>query len=448
MIQNERLRILNRSEKSKGHFVLYWMQRAQRTKNNHALQYAIREANRLDLPLVVFFGLTSNFPEANSRHYQFMLEGLAEVEIELQKLGIKFLLVKIEPVEGVIKLAKEAKLVVADYGYLKVERDWKRQITPQIDCSFIAVETDVIVPVGTASTKEEYNAYNLRRKITPFLEYYLLPLTEEEPKHNSLSLETVLDNALLHQDSKIIVPQIPKAQFRGGYSQANKLLTEFIEEKLPFYDQKRNDPTLDYQSNLSPYLHFGQISPLEIACQVKGREGAEGFLEELIVRRELAINFVYYNPNYASYLAIPSWARTTLAQSILERDLVYDLVTLENANTHDEIWNTAQLEMMATGKMSGYLRMYWGKQIIRWQKNPEDAFNIAMYLNNKYQLDGRDPNGFAGVAWCFGKHDRPWPSQPQLGTVRTMTESGIRRKFNINDYLKKQSVYRSLLEKQ
>jgi deoxyribodipyrimidine photo-lyase len=205
----------------------------------------------------------------------------------------------------------------------------------------------------------------------------------------------------------------------------------------------RNDPNEEAVSNLSPYLHFGQISPLYIALEVlkSGDKGAEVFLEELIVRRELSLNFVYYNRAYDKFEGLPHWARQTLREHQKDkREAVYSPDELEKAQTSDPYWNAAQKEMIRTGKMHNYMRMYWGKRIIEWTRTPEEAFRTALSLNNKYELDGRDPNGFTGVAWCFGRHDRPWPNQPVLGKVRIMKASGLRRKFDADAYARKYEV--------
>jgi len=232
------------------------------------------------------------------------------------------------------------------------------------------------------------------------------------------------------------------AGFRGGSSEASKRLEIFVEDKLSGYADFRNDPSVDYQSMLSPYLHFGQISPIQIALKVLGAQAPasakEAYLEELIVRRELAVNYVNYNSNYDCFEGLPEWAkRTLLSHKSDPREYLYSLNELENFETHDPYWNAAQNEMRITGKIHGYMRMYWGKKIIEWSENPELAFNTALYLNNKYELDGRDPNSFAGVAWCFGKHDRPWKERPVFGSVRYMNENGLRRKFDADKYVAK-----------
>ena len=230
--------------------------------------------------------------------------------------------------------------------------------------------------------------------------------------------------------------------FRGGTSQAEQHLEAFIAKKLKDYAERRSDPSLNLGSHMSPYLHFGQISPLYIALKVRQTRGhskkaKDAYLEELVVRRELSMNFAHYNGDYDTFEALPEWAKRTLkAHQEDPREYVYRLEKWETAQTHDPYWNAAQQEMVATGKMHNYMRMYWGKKILEWSETPEEAYRIALYLNNKYELDGRDPSGFAGVAWCFGKHDRAWKERPVFGKVRYMNAAGLQRKFNIEAYVR------------
>jgi deoxyribodipyrimidine photo-lyase len=239
-------------------------------------------------------------------------------------------------------------------------------------------------------------------------------------------------------------PAVPPApRLRGGASHALRALRRFVRGPLAVYHQERNDPGQDLQSGLSPYLHFGQISPRTIARAVRDAPGIQeaardAFLEQLIVRRELSFNMVYFDPLYDRYEGLPAWARATLAKHGRDRrPYVYGRDELEQARTHDPYWNAAMRELLSTGTMHGYLRMYWGKKILEWGESPELAYELALELNNRWSLDGRDPNSYAGVAWCFGRHDRPWPERPVFGTVRSMTESGLRRKFDMDGYLRR-----------
>ncbi len=448
MIQKERVRPLNNEAEKKRDYVLYWMQSSQRTEYNHALEYAVDEANARAKPLVVFFGLTSQFPEARERHYAFLLEGLRETDRALEERGVRFVVGGGSPESGAAEMAGRACLAVVDRGYLRIERQWRSAVARAIDCPFVQVETNVVVPLEQASPKEEFAARTLRPKIRRQLEKYLVPLKQRPVKKSSLRLQ--FDSLDLRDVGKTLrrlgvdrsVGRV-KA-YTGGTSEAKRWLRDFVAHKLPFYLDKRNDPNVDAVSHMSPFLHFGQISPLFIALEVlkTGKSAAvEAYLEELIVRRELSMNFVYYNRQYDQFEGLPAWSQKTLLEHQKDRrDVIYSRRELEEARTADPYWNAAQREMVLTGKMHNYMRMYWGKRLIEWTRTPEDAYRIALYLNNKYELDGRDANGFTGVAWCFGKHDRAWPTHSIFGKVRRMTASGLRRKFDSDAYARKYEV--------
>ena len=347
-------------------------------------------------------------------------------------------------------MAEEAALVVADRGYLRIQRQWRNHVAKNAPCAVVQVESEAVVPVETASPKEEYTAGTLRPKLQRILEGYLVPLKERTVRKDSLSLRLDTDSegelTSLLKKMKIDRSVSPVRAFRGGTARANALLEGFIAKKIRHYDELRNDPGLDYSSHLSPYLHFGQISPLAVALRISGERSVpaaarESFLEELIVRRELSMNFVFYNDRYDEYECLPDWARKTLAEHAKDRrEYIYGPEQWERAGTHDPYWNAAQREMMITGKMHNYMRMYWGKKILEWSRTPAEAFRTALTLNNRYELDGRDPNGFAGVAWCFGKHDRAWSERKVFGKIRYMNDAGLKRKFDMDAYLKKVSA--------
>jgi len=448
MIHPERVQKLNDRPLQKGRFVLYWMQASQRGEYNHALEYAVRQGNEQKLPVVVLFVLTDRFPGANLRHYTFMLEGLKEVKSRLEERDLLFIVVKGAPPKEAVKVSREASMVVTDCGYLRVQREWREEVAENARCPVIQVESDVLVPVEAACPKEAYSAAVLRPKINSQLRKYLAPLAKTPVKQTlgrldfgGLDLKKSIPAILTSLSIDRTVP--PVNHFRGGTAEAKRLLGDFISHKLKDYGELRSDPSLDCVSHMSPYLHFGQISPLYVALQVQeaGRipsKTREAYLEELLVRRELAMNFAHYHPSYDSFRAIPDWAKRTLkGHQRDKREYVYSPDELEEARTHDPYWNAAQKEMVVTGKMHNYMRMYWGKKILEWCASPEEAFRIAVSLNNKYELDGRDPNSFAGVAWCFGKHDRPWGERKIFGQVRYMNDAGLRRKFKIDDYVKK-----------
>ena len=444
MIQPERVRPLNAGRLRRGDFVLYWMQAAQRAEDNHALEYAAAQANEQGRPLVAFFGLTPDFPGANARHYAFLLEGLKETEAALRGRGVRLVVRQGPTAKGAIRLSRRASLVVTDDGPLRVERAWRRRAAAAIGCPLVEVATSTVVPVEVASPKEEYSAATFRPKIYRHLERFLVPLREARLKKDSLGLR--LDSLDLGDAARVLAGlglgpgPAPSPFFRGGASEAAKRLREFFGTGLARYALDRNDPALDSTSRLSPYLHFGQISPLTVALAVRRgpRPGQAPFLEELIVRRELAFNFVHYNRDYDRFGGLPAWCRGTLLERAADaRDHIYAPAELEAARTHDPYWNAAQTEMVLTGRMHGYMRMYWGKKILEWSASPERAFRTALALNDRYELDGRDPNGFAGVAWCFGKHDRPWGRRPVFGSVRSMTSAGLRRKFDADAYVRR-----------
>lgn len=441
MIQPERIKHLNRRPVGDGRLVVYWMQASQRACWNHALEYAVREANRLRRPLIVYFGLAEHFPEANERHYWFMLQGLIETERLLRERGIRLIVRQESPEQGIVRLAAEASVVVVDRGYLRIQTGWRDYAARHLDCPLIQVESDAVVPVEVASHKEEFTAATFRPRITRQLGQFMVPLDESEPASRSQdvgpdSLDLSRPEEIIrHLDIDRMVGRVES--FRGGTPEAERRLEIFLRDRLEDYERTRNDPTRDGLSHLSPYLHFGHISPLFVALKVARSDarGRDAYLEELIVRRELSLNYVHYNAAYDSFGGLPSWSRSTLLDHQDDRrQPLYSLEDLEESGTHDQYWNAAQAEMRATGKMHGYMRMYWGKKILEWSRFPEEAFRSTLYLNNKYELDGRDPNGYAGVSWCFGKHDRPWRARPIFGKVRYMTAGGLERKFDADRY--------------
>jgi len=450
MIHSERIRALSAKPIRRGRYVLYWMQASQREECNHALEFAVREANRLKLPMLAVFGLTGEYPEANERHYAFMLEGLRETQKAMLQRGVELVIHRAEPDDAAVELAADAALVVTDRGYTSIQRRWRRSVGRMAPGRVVQVESDVVVPVEVASDKAEYAARTLRPKIHKHLSKFLVPLEQTRLKRGSLGMgpssldiedtAAVLGNLWLDRTVRRV------RAFLGGTARAKALLRQFLDTKLKYYADRRNEPSRGIQSHQSPYLHFGQISPLYVALEAMtaagdAREPIEAYLEELIVRRELAINFVQHcsrHRPYRSYRCLPSWAAATLrAHQKDRRPFVYALAQLECAQTHDSYWNAAMREMLVTGKMHNYMRMYWGKKILEWTRSPQTAFRWALHLNNKYFLDGRDPNSWASVAWCFGLHDRPWGERPIFGTVRYMNASGLERKFDMDEYLRK-----------
>ena len=447
-IHPERIQRLNDTPVRKGDYVLYWMQQSQREAWNHALEYAVDQANQLGLPLVTGFGLTDTYPEANLRHYAFMLEGLAETAAALADRGIQLVVLKGPPPDVALDLGKEAALIVCDRGYLRLQRQWRRKVAQNAGCQVIQVETDVVVPVAAASDKAEYAARTIRPKLHRVLADFLMPLTARVVKKSSLHLsfpgldpanpEMLLENLSLDNT----VSRVSRF-FTGGTSHAKKRFHIFLENSLEMYDRHSNQPQTNDISHMSPYLHFGQISPLYLAMalmnvQASLADARDAFLEQLVIRRELAVNFVHYTPNYDSFDVIPGWANNTLADHEPDpRQYIYSEKQLADAATHDPYWNAAMQEMTCTGFMHNYMRMYWGKKILEWSPTPKQAYETTLALNNRYFLDGRDPNSYTGVAWLYGIHDRGWAERAIFGKVRYMAASGLERKCDINAYVDK-----------
>ena len=446
--ENRIQRLNDDAPDANGSYVLYWMQQSQRAYANPALEHAIRLANELSQGVIVGFGLMADYPEANQRHFAFMLEGLAETAEALHDRRIKLVARKGSPDQVALALVKQASVVVCDRGYLRQQRQWRRRVAAKAQRQVIQVEGDTVVPVETVSDKREYAARTIRPKLKKCLNDYLQAVNAVRPDISSLPLRVTTDFDLRQPEAVLQQLSLDNTvnrsiRFVGGTSQAKRRIKSFILRHLEGYSEARNDPGAPQCSELSPYLHFGQISPVEIAIKINAaKSGSEkdkqAFLEELVVRRELAANFVYFESDYDSYKCLPDWAKETLEDHKNdERPHRFTRAQMEKAETHDAAWNAAMSEMRITGYMHNYMRMYWGKKIIEWSNTPEYAYATALYLNNKYFIDGRDPNSFANVAWLFGLHDRPWKERPVFGKVRYMSESGLKRKFNMDDYLQK-----------
>ena len=446
-IQRERVQNLNEADVREGDYVLYWMQSSQRAEQNHALEYAVKRANELDQRLLVVFGLTDDYPEANLRHYTFMLEGLKDVQEALEKRGIKMAVRKGSPEEVALDAGKHATLVITDRGYMRPQKKWREKVAGEAGCLVIQVESDVVVPVELASEKRETAARTLRPKIQEYIDDFLVGLTPTKISKQSLNLkaesldlsdiEKVLDGMDLDRSAGAL-----SHLYRGGTSEAKKVFRRFLKDSFDAYTGHRNQPQTDDVSHMSKYLHFGQISPIWLVLEARKastkKDNIEGFVEELVVRRELSMNFVLYTPDYDSYSNLPDWAKKSLEEHRGDdREHTYTREQLESAETHDEYWNAAMKEMVHTGYTHNHMRMYWGKKILGWSSTPEHAYRTTLYLNNKYFLDGRDPNSFANVAWIFGQHDRGWTEREVYGKVRYMSASGLERKAKPEQYVEK-----------
>lgn len=439
MADNSRARKLNDKE-IKVAPVIYWMSRDQRIHDNWALLFAQQIALELKQPLAVVFCLVPKFLQATKKHYDFMLKGLSELEAELKKYYIPLYLLKGEPVAklpGFIKKYNAAALIT-DFSPLKISRKWKNQVKNKINTAFFEVDAHNVVPCWVASNKQEYSARTFRPKINKLLPKFLTEFPKIK-KHKYKWPAPAPKIYWKNTNSKIWL--------QSGETEARKMLRYFIKHKLNKYFTARNDPGIDGLSNLSPYLHFGQISAQRITLEIKksiaSKRNKDAFLEELIVRRELSDNFCFYNRNYDSITGFPNWARQTLEKHKKDkRPYLYTRKQFEQAQTHDDLWNAAQQELLKHGKMHSYMRMYWAKKILEWSKTPSQALKFILYLNDKYELDGRDPNGYAGAAWSVGGvHDRPWPERKIFGKIRYMSYAGCERKFDVNKYINKTSTY-------
>ena len=429
-----------------GKCVVYWMQRAQRGMDNPALDVAVEAANALQKPVLVFFAPVPFYPRANLRHYRFLVEGIPDIALPLQKRNIGFVLRRF-PEHSLLKFCSEVKaaLIVGDENPMREPESWRHSAARKLNVPFWTVDADVIVP-SRLLLKEQYAARIMRPKLQAHFQQFLV-----SPKNPSarVAWNSPGPEALHSLDPNFDITDGwpldrtvgPVSSFRGGPSEALKLLRDFTQRGLQGYDTNRNKPELAGTSRLSPYLHFGHIGPLTVALAIQKTDAPtadkEAFLDQLITWRELAVNLVRFNPNYDNFECAEPWAHRSLASHAKDnRPVLYSEAQLEQAETHDQLWNAAQKQMVTTGWMHNYLRMYWAKKILEWSPSPAQAYQIAVRLNDKYELDGRDPNGCAGAAWSIvGKFDRPWFDRPIFGLIRYMSGSSTGKKFDSEEYI-------------
>ena len=444
MINRKRWRIIEKGHRGGAGPVVYWMSRDQRALDNPALDMAGCMAAGYKTGLIVMFCLSGGFPGASPLHYRFMIQGLIELEKKLAGIGIPFVLLIGDPAEKIPVFLREisAAALVTDFSPLRIKRRWTEGVRKKSGIYICEVDAHNIVPVWEASEKQEYGARTLRPKIKRRLDIYL---NEDAGGYEISSGGAVYANPDWERAEKefAAVPGGKSVPFDPGETGAMARLEHFLEERLVSYPDERNDPCKNAQSGLSPYLHFGNISARTVARRVIGagapESSKEGFLEELIVRKELADNFCFYNRWYDSVKGFPGWAAETLNEHAGDkRDRVYTFKEFEEARTHDDLWNAAQSQMVSEGKMHGYMRMYWGKKILEWSETPAEALETALLLNDRYELDGRDPNGYAGAAWAIGGvHDRAWKERKVFGKVRYMSRAGMDRKFDTGEYIRR-----------
>ena len=447
-LDTRRIKKLNNLEYSNGG-VVYWMQRDRRSNNNWALVHAQNIAIRLKAPLTVFYSLNGNFNDGNHRQYGFLLKGLVDTIKELEKYKIPFHIRRGDAISSIKKYISNANTgyLITDFSPLRLYKNRVAKLVSEINIPFEIVDAHNIVPTWTVSEKQEFAAHTLRRKIHLLLDEFMHPIPKIIPhpfldkknEYEQFKPNVILKNLRIDNSVQEI------SWLKPGEQNGIKVLQSFIRDRFDISGELRNNPTKNNLSNLSPYIHFGQISAQYIANEINNLEDSDGknnFLEQLIVRRELAENFCFYNKNYDSFDGFHAWAKKTLNEHRSDkREYLYSKIEFENANTHDDLWNAAQFEMVEKGKMHGFMRMYWAKKILEWTPDPESALQIAIDLNDKYQLDGRDPNGYTGIAWSIGGiHDRPWFERPVFGKVRFMNYNGCKRKFKINDYIQNNAL--------
>ena len=431
-----------------GKCVVYWMQRAVRIHENPALDIAIDAANLLGLPVVVFFSVIHNYPNANLRHYHFLQQGLRDVEEDAAERGVGFIL-RCHPHNSLEKFLDEvqAAILIGDEDPCREPERWRRVLAHKLNLPYWTVDADVVVP-SSAFGRDYFLLQHMRPHLKEQLPKFLVASRNPRPHHpwrkaNSLAADSLtrdITAGFKHLDRTIK----PVDTFTGGTRAALKHLHEFVNHRLKDYGENRNHPELQGTSRLSPYLHFGNIGPITIALAAQSaveknkasQAACDRFLEQVIAWRELSVLFVKYNPNYDNWDCAEPWARRTLIEHAADpRPYRYTFGQLERAETHDDLWNAAQREMVTTGWMHNYMRMYWAKMILEWAPDPPRAYEWAAILNDRYELDGRDPNGYAGIAWAIaGKHDRPWFNRPIFGLVRSMSAAATAKKFDATAY--------------
>jgi deoxyribodipyrimidine photo-lyase len=433
-----------------GRCIVYWMQRAQRGVDNAALDTAIQVGNELGLPVAVFFSAIANFPHANLRHYAFLQQGLRDVEHDLAERGVGFV-VRRPPHNSLEKFAAEvgAALIIGDENPTREPERWRRVLVGRLRIPFWTVDADVVVP-SKLFEKGYYALHIFRPRLFAELPRFLVHPVQPQPgkrwEGTANTIETfALDGDITQGWRQLDRSVLPVETFRGGNRAAMRRLGHFIEHQLHGYELSRRHPEEEGTSQLSPYLHFGHISPLTIALAAQrameqgkvAQASYDTYIAELIGWRELSVNFVRYTESYDTIECADPWAATTLREHVRDkRDPLYTLEQLERAETYDELWNASQLQMARFGWMHNIMRMYWAKKILEWSPNPARAFEYAVYLNDKYELDGREPGGYAGIAWAIaGKFDRAWSERPIFGKIRYMSGASTGRKFNSKRYI-------------
>jgi len=426
---------------NEGKCVVYWMQHAQRAEDNPALDTAIRIGNELQKPVVTFFAPVPFYPNANLRHYHFLAGGLPDIAGGMTDRNVGFVF-RFYPDHSLIKFCAEVNpcIVIGDENPLRETEHWRVKAAKLLKVPLWTVDADVVVP-SKLLLKEQFAARTIRPRIHRLLPKFFVP---------SKKIKAQIDWKRKAHSQPITTDFISKwkldrsaspVNMRAGSVEALRIVNQFARNKLQDYPEDHNHPEINGTSHFSTYLHFGHLSPIRAALSVRDsaapQKAKDAFLEQLIVRRELAVNFVKYNSNYDSAESLEPWADRTLSEHARDkRPTLYSEKQLENAETHDPLWNAAQKQMVITGWMHNYLRMYWAKKILEWSPSIAVAYQRAVVLNDRYEIDGRDPNGYAGIAWAIvGKHDRAWSNRPIYGKIRYMSYASTSRKFDSKKYI-------------
>jgi deoxyribodipyrimidine photo-lyase len=479
----------NHSPNTENDYVLYWMQTNRRFHYNYALEYAVGWANKLDKPLLIYEGLRCDYPWASDRFHHFIMEGMQENIGYAQKHHLNYY-DNLEEHPGVgnellYSLAENACTVIADEYPVFITKDVNGKMSQELNIPYITVDSNGLIPLGLTE-KAPYNAYFFRKIMQKnFIDCYTHPpqkhpLQQLENQEKVILSEDFLDNYpppekyLKNRHSFLsklpINHEVGKTGLTGTRQAGLGKLGQFIQYGLPKYDDKRNDPDESATSGLSPWLHYGKISEYEIVDAVldyqpkgwsldnitfnngstggffNGDPNIDSFLDEVITWREVGFHFAHHKPNYDQYESLPDWALETLEKHKNDpREYLYELEEFAQSKTHDEIWNAAQTQLREEGVMHNYLRMLWGKKVLEWTPNPETALAYLIELNNRYALDGRDPNSYSGIFWILGRFDRAWQERPIYGKVRYMTSQSTRRKVKLKQYLDRYGNQKGLL---
>jgi deoxyribodipyrimidine photo-lyase len=452
---------------AKGAYVLYWMIAARRTTWSFALDHAVAVAKQLERPLVVFEPLRAGYPWACDRFHAFVMQGMEDNAKRCAARGVTYLsYVEPAPGEGsglLEALAARAACVITDEQPGFFLPRMVAAAAAKLPVRVEQVDGNGLLPLR-AVARTFPTAMAFRRELQRQLPVQLAQLPAAAPLAR---LPAALRDAALPKlrwRSAKRLADIPidhaiaPVSYRGGSVAAAATLKDFLAHKLARYADDRKDLDRDPSSQLSPYLHFGHISTHEVVSKIwtgepaqlakskvtgkregwwKLRAASEAFLDELVTWRELGYNFCHHDPDYGSWDALPPWAKKTLTDHARDpRPELYTRAELEAAATHDPIWNAAQRQLVGDGRIHNYLRMLWGKKILEWSATPQEALATLIELNNKYAVDGRDPNSYSGILWTLGLFDRPWgPVRPIFGTIRFMSSDATRKKLDMDEYL-------------